>query len=158
MCNLTSQILINTYSNHFRSLRLWDGGGDGKKHQHIMKPRGPQGRRTVPTACTFSPDGVYVAGACQDGSIQMWDTRRMFVNVSLQTKNAHQNGTDTSCIKFSYDGKMLVSRGGKYFHITVFIGKSLANAISCHEVQPSKYIHIIVVNIIFKSNFKNYVP
>ena len=95
------------------SLRLWDVSSEGKKHTSIMKPKGPQGRKTIPTTCAFSRDGVYVAGACQDGSIQMWDTRRMMVNVSLMSRTAHQSGTDTSSLCFSYDGNSVASRGGE---------------------------------------------
>ena len=43
------------------------------------------GLKTVPTACNFNRDGLLVAAACQDGSIQMWD-HRYALFVSLSTK------------------------------------------------------------------------
>lgn len=95
------------------SVRLWDVHQGGKQHKAIMRPRSMQGRRVVPTACTFSPDGRWIAVACQDGSLQFWDhSRKMLVNVAMINRNAHQNGTDTTCLAFSYDGTTLASRGG----------------------------------------------
>ncbi|KAL5015983.1 hypothetical protein ScPMuIL_005572 [Solemya velum] len=94
------------------SVRLWDVNSQGRNHKNIMKPRTQQGRKVIPTACAYSPDGRYVAAACQDGSIQLWDHNKMFVNVALMNRTAHMNGSDTSCLCFSYDGKTLASRGG----------------------------------------------
>ena len=34
------------------------------------------------------------------------------VNVAMQNKVAHMNGSDVTCLKFSYDGRTLASRGG----------------------------------------------
>ncbi|KAJ8306239.1 hypothetical protein KUTeg_016784 [Tegillarca granosa] len=113
---------------HFRSVRLWDLNSEGKKHKNVLKPRSKQGRGTVPTACTYSNDGRWVAAACQDGSIQIWDHNKSFskkgelnrfcyhiflcVNIAMTNRTAHMNGSDTSCLCFSYDGKVLASRGG----------------------------------------------
>ncbi|KAK3591263.1 hypothetical protein CHS0354_010628 [Potamilus streckersoni] len=94
------------------TLRLWDINQEGKKHKDVIKPRSMQGRRIVPTACTYSPDGRWVVGACQDGSIQIWDHSKAFVNVAMMNRAAHMSGSDTSCLCFSYDGRTLASRGG----------------------------------------------
>ena len=67
------------FSLYFSTLRLWDVSGN-KKPKNVIKPRSNLGRRSVPTACTFSRDGHLVAGACQDGSIQMWDHRKNYVS------------------------------------------------------------------------------
>lgn len=32
-----------------------------------------QGKKVVPTTCTYSRDGNLIAAACQNGSIQIWD-------------------------------------------------------------------------------------
>ena len=57
----------------------------GKKSKYVIKTKSRRtGLKTIPTACTFSRDGLLVAAACQDGSIQMWDHRKTFVNVALQ--------------------------------------------------------------------------
>lgn len=90
--------------------RLWDV----KKPYHnksIIKCRAQNGLRTVPTACTYSRDGNLIACACMDGSIQVWDHRKMFVNTTLMLRNAHQSGTETSCIAFSYLGHWVATRG-----------------------------------------------
>jgi WD40 repeat protein len=34
------------------------------------------------------------------------------VNVAMMQRNAHESGTETSCLAFSYDGHTLASRGG----------------------------------------------
>lgn len=94
------------------TVRLWDVNDEGKKQRHVIKPRSQQGRRVVPTACTYSHDGRWIVAACQDGSIQIWDHNRPFVNVSKLLRTAHMNGSDTSSLCFSYDSKVLASRGG----------------------------------------------
>ena len=35
------------------------------------------------------------------------------VHPTFLMKNAHANGSDISCLKFSYDNNIFVSRGGK---------------------------------------------
>lgn len=78
-----------------------------------MKPRGQGGRKTFPTTCTYSRDGRWLACACQDGSIQIWDhNKHSFVNVAMMNRTAHKAGTEVSSLCFSYDGKTLASRGG----------------------------------------------
>ncbi|XP_021365912.1 WD repeat-containing protein 70-like isoform X2 [Mizuhopecten yessoensis] len=94
------------------TVRLWDVNMEGKKHKTVLKPRTQLGRKTVPTTCTYSKDGRWVATACQDGSIQIWDHNKSFVNVSMVNRNCHMNGSDTSCLCFSYCGQILASRGG----------------------------------------------
>ncbi|XP_052777137.1 WD repeat-containing protein 70-like [Mya arenaria] len=94
------------------TVRLWDVNDEGKKQRHVIKPRSQQGRRVVPTTCAYSHDGRWVVAACQDGSLQLWDHNRPFVNVSMLLRTAHMNGSDTTSLCFSYDGRVLASRGG----------------------------------------------
>lgn len=89
--------------------RLWDVS-KGSQHKSIMKCKTKNGLKTVPTACTYSRDGNLIACGCVDGSIQMWDHRKMFVNTTKLLREAHQNGADISCLQFSYHGDMLCSR------------------------------------------------
>uniref|UniRef100_A0A8D9EI41 Gastrulation defective protein 1 homolog n=1 Tax=Cacopsylla melanoneura TaxID=428564 RepID=A0A8D9EI41_9HEMI len=89
--------------------RLWDVG-KGSQHKSIMKCKTKNGLKTNPTACTYSRDGNLIACGCLDGSIQMWDTRKMFVNTAKLLRDAHQSGSDISCLQFSYHGNMLSSR------------------------------------------------
>lgn len=95
------------------SMRIWVVPDKGRKCKHVIKCKSKRsGLKTVPTACTYSRDGLLVAAACQDGSIQMWDHRKTFVNVALQVLDGHQKGTDTSCITFAYDNRHVATRGG----------------------------------------------
>lgn len=94
------------------TVRLWDVNNEGKKHQQVIKTRGQGGTKVFPTTCTYSHDGRWVVAACQDGSIQIWDHNRPFVNVSMLLRTAHMNGSETSSLCFSYDNRVLASRGG----------------------------------------------
>ena len=81
-------------------------------HKGIMKCRSQSGLRAAPTCCSYSRDGHLIACGCNDGSVQMWDHRKMFVNTSILIRNAHQSGTETSSIVFSYDNRQVATRGG----------------------------------------------
>nr|CAD7579044.1 unnamed protein product [Timema californicum] len=89
--------------------RLWDVEKT-MQHKAIIKCRAHNGLKTVPTACGYSRDGNLVACACVDGSIQMWDHRKMFVNTTMLLRGAHQPGNDISCIAFSHLGSLLATR------------------------------------------------
>src|SRR5436305_166851 len=75
-----------------------------------MKPRSVGGLRAAPNSCSFSRDGLLIACGCNDGSIQMWDTRRNFVNTSQLIREAHSK-CEISSLQFSYDNKLFLSRG-----------------------------------------------
>jgi len=99
------------------SLRLWltDGQavmGGRASRASIKCKSAASGLKTIPTACCYSRDGLLVCAACQDGSIQMWDHRKSFVNVALHLRDAHQKATDTSCVTFGHDNRHLATRGG----------------------------------------------
>ena len=81
-----------------------------KAHKAIIKCRAEKGIKTVPTSCAYSREGTVVACGCVDGSIQMWDHRKAFVNPSLINRHAHGQGSDISSLSFSYLGYMLSSR------------------------------------------------
>ncbi|XP_045594700.1 WD repeat-containing protein 70 [Procambarus clarkii] len=91
--------------------RLWHTS-QPHSQKNVIKARALNGLKTVPTTCAFSKDGLLVACACDDGSIQMWDHRKNFVNVTLNIKNAHTRGSDTSRLVFAYDNKGFATRGG----------------------------------------------
>ncbi|GIY99911.1 WD repeat-containing protein 70 [Caerostris extrusa] len=93
------------------SLRIWLIDEQAKQ-KYVIKPRQQGGLRAIPISCRYSRDGQLVTAACQDGSIQMWDHRKHFVNTCLLARNAHDKGTDTSSIAFSYDNNYVASRGG----------------------------------------------
>ncbi|CAB3229357.1 unnamed protein product [Arctia plantaginis] len=92
------------------TLRLWVTENP-KQHKAIIKPRQQGGLKTAPTACTFSRDGNTVACGCYDGSIQMWDHRKNFVNNSVLLRDGHQKQSEICSIAYSYLGSYLASRG-----------------------------------------------
>lgn len=91
------------------TLRLWLTS-NSKQHKAIIKPRQLGGLKTNPTSCVFSRDGNLVATGCYDGSIQMWDHRRNFVNTSHLLRDAHGKQSEITSIAFSYLSSELVSR------------------------------------------------
>ncbi|KAG5670761.1 hypothetical protein PVAND_001002 [Polypedilum vanderplanki] len=90
------------------TLRLWIA--KSKEQKQVIKTRAQGGLKTSPTCCTFNRDGTLIASGCLDGSIQMWDTRKMFVNTTHCVRDAHQKGSEISSINFSYLGNTLVTR------------------------------------------------
>ncbi|XP_073770428.1 WD repeat-containing protein 70 isoform X1 [Danio rerio] len=92
------------------TVRTWDLTSE-KKHKSVFKPRSQQGKRVIPTCCTYSRDGKLIAAGCQDGTIQIWD-RNLSVHTKFHCRQAHAPGSDTSSLCFSYDGVTLASRGG----------------------------------------------
>lgn len=79
-------------------------------HKQLIKCRAQNGVKTIPTTCTYNREGNVVACGCIDGSIQMWDHRKNFVNPSLIQRNAHAQGAEISSLSFSYLGQMLATR------------------------------------------------
>ena len=53
---------------------------------------------------------ILVCAVCNDGSIQMWDHRKNFVNVCLQIETAHTFGSEITGVQFAYDNRMLATR------------------------------------------------
>ncbi|KAM9841560.1 WD repeat-containing protein 70 isoform 3-T3 [Aulostomus maculatus] len=92
------------------TVRTWDLTSE-KKHKSVFKPRSYQGKKVIPTCCSYSRDGKLIAAGCQDGTIQIWD-RNLSVHTKFHCRQAHTPGSDTSCLSFSYDGMTLASRGG----------------------------------------------
>lgn len=91
------------------TLRIWECFR-GREQKQVIKTRAQGGLKTSPTSCTFNRDGSLVAAGCSDGSIQMWDTRKMFVNTTHVVREAHTKGSEISCIVYSYLGQTLASR------------------------------------------------
>uniref|UniRef100_A0A8C6EJ68 WD repeat-containing protein 70 n=1 Tax=Microcebus murinus TaxID=30608 RepID=A0A8C6EJ68_MICMU len=54
------------------TVRTWEVENP-KKQKNVFKPRTMQGKKVIPTTCTYSRDGNLIAAACQNGSIQIWD-------------------------------------------------------------------------------------
>jgi len=92
------------------TLRLWDVAKPFQ-HKTVIKTKAYSGLKIKPMVCTYNRDGLIVACACDDGSVQMWDTRKNYVNVLINIKNAHDKGTEISSLNFAFDNKAFVTRG-----------------------------------------------
>jgi len=93
------------------TMRLWLLGDNGRKSKTVIKCKNRKsGLKAIPTNCTYSRDGLLVCAVCNDGSIQMWDHRKNFVNVCLQVETAHSFGQEITGVQFAYDNRMLATR------------------------------------------------
>lgn len=145
------------------TVRLWDVTSKFK-HKNIIKTKSTGGRKTVPTACTYSNDGRWVVAGCTDGSIQIWDHNKYaFVNVAMQNKTAHMTGSDITCLKFSYDGRTLASRGSddtlklwdiRNFKQPLAFNTNLPNAFSMTDCVFSPDDKLLVTGISLRKNEK----
>jgi len=93
------------------SIRLWDINNP-RAHKSIIKTRNAQGKKADPTSITYSHDGNFVICGCDDGSIQVWDHRKQFINPALHGRTCHMSNNFISSLAVSYDSKTLASRGG----------------------------------------------
>lgn len=91
------------------TLRIWQGLR-AKEQLQVIKTRALGGLRTNASACNFNRDATLIAAGCVDGSIQTWDTRKMFVNTTHCVRDAHQKGSEITSIVFSYKGQQLATR------------------------------------------------
>lgn len=82
----------------YSTVRTWDVKSE-KQHKSVFKPRSFQGKKVVPTCCTYSRDGKLIAAGCQDGTIQIWDRN---LNVSVGTHQNVQQHINTGCL-FCHD-------------------------------------------------------
>lgn len=91
------------------TIRIWNAF-KGKEQKTVIKARAQGGLRTTPSSCAFNQEASLIAAGCSDGSIQMWDTRRMFVTTTHLVRDAHRKNMDISCVTFSYSGQQIASR------------------------------------------------
>ncbi|XP_062129382.1 gastrulation defective protein 1 homolog [Drosophila sulfurigaster albostrigata] len=91
------------------TLRIWQGFRV-KEQLQVIKTRAQGGLRTSASACNYNRDATLIAAGCVDGSIQTWDTRKMFVNTTHCVRDAHQKGSEITSIVFSYMGQQLATR------------------------------------------------
>uniref|UniRef100_A0A3P8WCF3 WD repeat-containing protein 70 n=1 Tax=Cynoglossus semilaevis TaxID=244447 RepID=A0A3P8WCF3_CYNSE len=77
------------------TVRTWDVKSE-KKHKSVFKPRSYQGKKVIPTCCTYSRDGKLIAAGCNDGTIQIWD-RNLSVSLITHTHtHTHQHNVDVN--------------------------------------------------------------
>jgi len=116
------------------TVRIWDMWTLEQKT--VIKPTLAKPGRVSVTAATYGTDGRLIAAGLNDGAIQLWDVRGKFgqsaaIGVVPQPKaqgftkqawsyvsrgsshlvrNAHEAGSEITCLKFSLDGHTLLSR------------------------------------------------
>lgn len=109
------------------SLRTWDLNdktefGNLVCHQ-VLKARDAQGRRVGVNSCAYFPTkGALIGAGCSDGSLQLWRTKGTgkYDRPHLSAYHAHSpNGSGdsgatggTACIRFSPNGRHVLSRSG----------------------------------------------
>ncbi|UJR22908.1 hypothetical protein I4U23_025936 [Adineta vaga] len=98
------------------TVRLWSLV---RRTEHVtcIKTKSDQGKKTAATTCTYntyhthvSQNEYLITAGCDDGSIQIWDRRRPFVNVTFMGRRAHEAGNSITSLRWSYDGRSLASR------------------------------------------------
>ncbi|KAJ7597274.1 hypothetical protein C8J56DRAFT_882775 [Mycena floridula] len=94
------------------TIRIWDVENRRKQKTVIVVKSKDRGARTKVTACSYSPDGTMIAGACSDGALHIWQTSSNFVRPNSSIEGAHTKGTDTGSLVFSVDGRTILTRGG----------------------------------------------
>ncbi|KAI0271520.1 WD40-repeat-containing domain protein [Gloeopeniophorella convolvens] len=96
------------------TIRIWDVENKRKQKTVIVVKSKERGARTKVTACGYSPDGRYIAGACLDGTLHLWKTNSNFVRPDMTVQEAHAKGTETGSLTFSVDGNSILTRGGDH--------------------------------------------
>ncbi|KAG8931725.1 hypothetical protein FRC01_000927 [Tulasnella sp. 417] len=103
----------NTFitSSNDSTIRIWDAENKRKQKTVIVVKSKERGARTKVTTCAFSHDGKLIAGACLDGTLNIWGSNSNFVRPSHTAENAHEKGKEVGSVAFSVDGHTVVSRG-----------------------------------------------
>ncbi|OZJ05475.1 hypothetical protein BZG36_01609 [Bifiguratus adelaidae] len=94
------------------TVRIWDMYNKRKQKSVIVHKSKVRGGRTSITTGAFSKDGKMIAGAAQDGTINIWPTDGPYLRPIHAIEKAHTPQTETSSIVFSYNNTTFVSRGG----------------------------------------------
>lgn len=90
------------------SLRIWDVN-DFKSQKQVIKPKLARPARVPVTTCTWDREGKCIAGGIGDGSIQIWNLKPGWGSrPDIYVEKSHSD--DISGLKFSADGKILLSR------------------------------------------------
>ncbi|CAO3645547.1 unnamed protein product [Cunninghamella blakesleeana] len=101
-----------TTSSQDGTIRIWDVENKRKQKDVIAYKSKERGGRSSATAITYTHDSKLLAGAFQDGTINLWSSNGPFIRPSIIIPDAHQKQSETSCLVFSKDNFTLVSRGG----------------------------------------------
>jgi len=124
-------------SSEDNTIRIWDVE-DPKHHREVIvyKTNRPNVRNHV-TACTINQQGNMIAAAATNGSIRIYNPKGPFHRPEKEVAEAHLSGSEPSCLKFSRDSNLLISRGGddslklwdiRKFQNPIGVVKELTNA------------------------------
>uniref|UniRef100_A0A1B0G7Q0 Uncharacterized protein n=1 Tax=Glossina morsitans morsitans TaxID=37546 RepID=A0A1B0G7Q0_GLOMM len=91
------------------TLRIWKGLRN-KEQNTVIKTRAQGGLKTSASSCGYNRDATLIAAGCVDGSLQTWDTRKMFVNTTHCVRGAHQKNCEITSVVFSYLGHLIATR------------------------------------------------
>jgi WD40 repeat protein len=94
------------------TLRIWDVDKKRKQKEVIAYKSRERGGRSPATALAYTHDSKLIAGAFQDGTINLWSSNGPFIRPSIVFADAHQKHSETSSLIFSKDNFTMVSRGG----------------------------------------------
>lgn len=94
------------------TVREWDVEKVRKQKTTIVYKSRERGGRSACTALAYSPDSKLIAGAYQDGTLQFWNMTSNLLRPAISIADAHQKGTETTCVLFSKDNHTVVTRGG----------------------------------------------
>lgn len=90
------------------SLRIWDVN-DFKSQKQVIKPKLARPARVPVTTCAWDHEGKSIAGGIGNGSIQIWNLKPGWGSrPDIYIEKGHSD--DITCIKFSSDGQILLSR------------------------------------------------
>ncbi|KAJ9118602.1 hypothetical protein QFC22_003822 [Naganishia vaughanmartiniae] len=148
--NPTSSTEFITASND-STIRIWDATVRTAHKSVIVVRSKERGARTKVTACAFSADGKTIAGACEDGTVHIWDARGNLARPSRSCETAHEKGVGAvSGMAFSRDGTHLVTRGGDDT-VKLWDTRSLRKPLFTASFLPNAYPE---TNIIFSPDDK----
>lgn len=90
------------------SLRIWDVN-DFTSQKQVIKPKLARPGRVPVTTCAWDREGKCIAGGIGDGSIQVWNIKPGWGSrPDIHISGSHSD--DITCLKFSSDGRILLSR------------------------------------------------
>ncbi|KAH9075819.1 hypothetical protein EDB83DRAFT_2515499 [Lactarius deliciosus] len=118
--------------------RIWNVENKRKQKTVIVVKSKERGARTKVTACGYSPDGRYIAGACLDGTLNLWKTNSNFVRPDLTVQGAHVKGTETGSLVFSVDGNTVLTRGGDHT-VKLWDIRSIKRPVATRSEIPTLY-------------------
>ncbi|KAF9669772.1 hypothetical protein SADUNF_Sadunf14G0142300 [Salix dunnii] len=118
------------------SLRIWDVN-DFKGQKQVIKPKLARPGRVPVTTCAWDHEGKRIAGGIGDGSIQIWSLKPGWGSrPDVFVEKGHSE--DITCLKFSSDGQILLSRSFDC-SLKVWDLRKMKEALKVFENLPNNY-------------------